>query len=73
MTHMQRELESLRTSEKSLRTTLRDMELDNDVLENSERFVLFSLESEPQLTSSAGRRTRRYRISRTDTARASSG
>lgn len=39
MTHMQRELESLRTSEKALRTTLRDMELDNDVLENSERCV----------------------------------
>ncbi|SCV70732.1 BQ2448_3494 [Microbotryum intermedium] len=37
MTHMQRELESLRTSEKQLRTKLRDMELDNDDLEKSER------------------------------------
>lgn len=37
MTHMQRELESLRASEKSLRTKLRDMELDNDDLEKSER------------------------------------
>ncbi|KAI5481632.1 hypothetical protein MNV49_002858 [Pseudohyphozyma bogoriensis] len=37
MTHMQRELETLRTSEKTLRTRLRDMELDNDDLEKSER------------------------------------
>ncbi|GAA5884999.1 hypothetical protein JCM16303_006510 [Sporobolomyces ruberrimus] len=37
MTHMQRELESLRTSEKKLRDQLRDMELDNDDLEKSER------------------------------------
>ncbi|KAL8293717.1 hypothetical protein RQP46_000418 [Phenoliferia psychrophenolica] len=37
MTHMQRELESLRASEKALRTKLRDMELDNDDLEKSER------------------------------------
>lgn len=37
MTHMQRELESLRTSEKESRTKLRDMELDNDDLEKSER------------------------------------
>lgn len=39
MTHMQRELESLRASEKALRTKLRDMELDNDDLEKSERCV----------------------------------
>ncbi|ORY74524.1 hypothetical protein BCR35DRAFT_140361 [Leucosporidium creatinivorum] len=37
MTHMQRELESLRASEKDVRTKLRDMELDNDDLEKSER------------------------------------
>ena len=37
MTHMQRELESLRASEKDIRTKLRDMELDNDDLEKSER------------------------------------
>ncbi|KAM0752516.1 hypothetical protein T439DRAFT_209997 [Meredithblackwellia eburnea MCA 4105] len=37
MGHMQRELESLRASEKTLRTQLRDMELDNDDLEKSER------------------------------------
>ncbi|GAA5920307.1 hypothetical protein JCM1841_004521 [Sporobolomyces salmonicolor] len=37
ITHMQRELESLRASEKTLRTQLRDMELDNDDLEKSER------------------------------------
>ncbi|SCZ99189.1 BZ3500_MvSof-1268-A1-R1_Chr7-1g09428 [Microbotryum saponariae] len=37
MTHMQRELESLRISEKQLRTKLRDMELDNDDLEKAER------------------------------------
>ncbi|KAK4704936.1 hypothetical protein P7C70_g1277, partial [Phenoliferia sp. Uapishka_3] len=37
MTHMQKELESLRASEKALRTKLRDMELDNDDLEKSER------------------------------------
>ena len=34
---MQRELESLRTSEKKVRGQLRDMELDNDDLERSER------------------------------------
>lgn len=34
---MQRELESLRGSEKKLRDQLRDMELDNDDLEKSER------------------------------------
>lgn len=34
---MQRELESLRSSEKKLRDQLRDMELDNDDLEKSER------------------------------------
>lgn len=37
MTHMQRELESLRSSEKEVRNKLRDMELDNDDLEKSER------------------------------------
>ncbi|GAA5991899.1 hypothetical protein JCM10908_002261 [Rhodotorula pacifica] len=37
ITHMQRELETLRATEKSLRTRLRDMELDNDDLEKSER------------------------------------
>lgn len=37
ITHMQRELESLRSSEKKLREQLRDMELDNDDLEKSER------------------------------------
>lgn len=39
ITHMQRELESLRASERALRTKLRDMELDNDDLEKSERSV----------------------------------
>lgn len=37
ITHMQRELESLRASEKTLRTQLRDTELNNDDLEKSER------------------------------------
>ncbi|KAK4052544.1 NADH:ubiquinone oxidoreductase [Microbotryomycetes sp. JL221] len=37
MSHMQKELESLRSSEKSLRGRLRDMELDNDDLEKAER------------------------------------
>ncbi|GAA5880366.1 hypothetical protein JCM3774_006737 [Rhodotorula dairenensis] len=37
ITHMQRELETLRDTEKSLRTRIRDMELDNDDLEKSER------------------------------------
>ncbi|POY73820.1 hypothetical protein BMF94_3361 [Rhodotorula taiwanensis] len=37
ITHMQRELETLRATEKQLRTRLRDMELDNDDLEKSER------------------------------------
>ncbi|KAM0789112.1 hypothetical protein ACM66B_003167 [Microbotryomycetes sp. NB124-2] len=37
MTHMQKELESLRSSEKALRTKLRDMELDNDDLEKADR------------------------------------
>ncbi|GJN89428.1 hypothetical protein Rhopal_002408-T1 [Rhodotorula paludigena] len=37
MSHMQRELETLRTAEKALRAQLRDMELDNDDLEKSER------------------------------------
>lgn len=43
MTHMQRELESLRASEKAIRNKLRDMEVDNDDLEKSERFVNFEL------------------------------
>lgn len=37
---MTKELESTRTAEKALRTKLRDMELDNDDLEKSERFVV---------------------------------
>ncbi|TNY23006.1 hypothetical protein DMC30DRAFT_444792 [Rhodotorula diobovata] len=37
MSHMQRELETLRATEKSLRARVRDMELDNDDLEKSER------------------------------------
>lgn len=37
MLHMQRELESLRASENSVRVKLRDIELDNDDLEKSER------------------------------------
>lgn len=36
---MQRELETLRATEKELRTRVRDMELDNDDLEKSERCV----------------------------------
>lgn len=47
MTHMQRELETLRATEKSLRTKLRDMELDNDDLEKSERCVPFMGPSAP--------------------------
>lgn len=43
MTHMQRELESLRASEKATRDRLRDMELDNDDLEKSERSVMHNL------------------------------
>lgn len=39
MSHMQRELETLRATEKSLRARVRDMELDNDDLEKSERCV----------------------------------
>ncbi len=37
VTHMQKELESTRSAEKHLREKLRDMELDNDDLEKSER------------------------------------
>lgn len=37
---MTKELDSTRAAEKALRTKLRDMELDNDDLEKSERFVL---------------------------------
>ncbi|GAA5845128.1 hypothetical protein JCM9279_005445 [Rhodotorula babjevae] len=37
ISHMQRELETLRAIEKSLRARVRDMELDNDDLEKSER------------------------------------
>lgn len=40
LSHMQKELESLRGSERMLRSKLRDMELDNDDLEKSERSVL---------------------------------
>lgn len=40
MAHMQAEIESLRKSEENYRKKLRDMELDNDVLENSERYRL---------------------------------
>lgn len=39
LAHMQKELDGLRTSEKQLRTKLRDMELDNDDLEKNERSV----------------------------------
>jgi len=35
--HMQKELESVRVSEQAFRTRIRDMELDNDDLEKSER------------------------------------
>ncbi|GAA5944111.1 uncharacterized protein JCM15063_005317 [Sporobolomyces koalae] len=44
ITHMQRELESLRTSENKLRGRIRDMELDNDDLEKSEREKVSSLQ-----------------------------
>ncbi|CAH7675593.1 hypothetical protein PPACK8108_LOCUS10623 [Phakopsora pachyrhizi] len=44
MTHMQTELESLRTSNEEYRTRLRDMELDNDELEGKERMVTSSLQ-----------------------------
>lgn len=37
LAHMQRELESTRAAEQSLRTRVRDMEVDNDDLEKSER------------------------------------
>ena len=36
---MHKELDSLRASERALRARLRDMELDNDDLEKSERWV----------------------------------
>jgi hypothetical protein len=71
MTHMQRELESLRSSEQAFRTKLRDMELDNDDLEKSERCVLSILVRETILIFEmllAGRRTRRCKTSRIDTA-----
>ncbi|TKA52426.1 hypothetical protein B0A53_05133 [Rhodotorula sp. CCFEE 5036] len=45
ITHMQRELETLRATEKELRTRVRDMELDNDDLEKSEREKDSSLQS----------------------------
>ena len=38
--HMQAELEAVRASEKAFRTRIRDMELDNDDLEKSERLAL---------------------------------
>ncbi|EGG09497.1 uncharacterized protein MELLADRAFT_104226 [Melampsora larici-populina 98AG31] len=44
MTHMQAELDSLRTSNEEYRTRLRDMELDNDELEGKERMVTSSLQ-----------------------------
>lgn len=43
ITHMQRELETLRATEKELRTRVRDMELDNDDLEKSERCAALPL------------------------------
>lgn len=44
MAHMHKELESLRGSEKGIRAKLRDMELDNDDLEKSERCLYLGLE-----------------------------
>lgn len=43
ITHMQKELETLRATEKELRTRVRDMELDNDDLEKSERCAALPL------------------------------
>jgi hypothetical protein len=43
MSHMQQELERLRNSEKALRGKLRDIELDNDDLEKSERAISSTL------------------------------
>lgn len=43
MHHMQQELQQLRTSEKLLRSKLRDIELDNDDLEKSERAISSTL------------------------------
>ncbi|CAD6584602.1 MAG: NADH:ubiquinone oxidoreductase [Cyphobasidiales sp. Tagirdzhanova-0007] len=43
LAHMHKELESLRGSEKTLRSKLRDMELDNDDLEKSERAISSTL------------------------------
>jgi hypothetical protein len=40
LSHMQRELESVRAAEQSLRTRVRDMEVDNDDLEKSERCAM---------------------------------
>lgn len=40
LSHMQVELESVRKSEQSFRTRVRDMELDNDDLEKAERCVI---------------------------------
>lgn len=43
MQHMQQELERLRSSERELRSKLRDIELDNDDLEKSERAISSTL------------------------------
>ena len=78
ITHMQRELETLRATEKELRTRVRDMELDNDDLEKSERCAnLLPLSSQSRVLTHnltrAGRRTRRCRTSRRGTTRRSNG
>jgi len=84
ISHMQRELETLRATEKSLRARVRDMELDNDDLEKSERCVPFLSRRLPLPTSRrketdswaflpvAARRTRRCKTStRATTSRSS--
>lgn len=43
MAHLQKELEAIRQSEASLRSRLRDIELDNDDLEKSERAISSTL------------------------------
>lgn len=61
---MQRELETLRATEKELRTRVRDMELDNDDLEKSERCGnLFPLLSQSLECSPLISRTRREKHS----------
>ena len=47
---MTKELDSTRAAEKALRTKLRDMELDNDDLEKSERFVVLLMCSKGDVT-----------------------